>query len=178
MATYYDILGIKQDASPDDIKKAYKVLAFKWHPDKNKADGAENMFKKISEAYQVLSNDSKKAEYDMSLKNKTNGDKYHYEFATVDPFVVFNEFINIVNHTVGINIVGRQFNRHMSPFDIFFDRGFGTTEIIEIIIPKKESKWIKTTNDSGETKILRDDLLQKIMDQKFNNKSNKKSNTS
>ncbi|GMU74193.1 MAG: chaperone protein DnaJ [Candidatus Campbellbacteria bacterium] len=59
---YYDILGISRDASKDDIKKAFRTLAHKYHPDKKGGDEAK--FKEINEAYTVLSDDSKRAEYD------------------------------------------------------------------------------------------------------------------
>lgn len=62
---YYDILGIDKNASQADIKKAYRKLAIKYHPDKNPDDPkAEEMFKKAAEAYEVLSNPDKKAKYD------------------------------------------------------------------------------------------------------------------
>lgn len=62
---YYDILGVKKGASEDEIKKAYRNLAKKYHPDKNKGNKeAENKFKEISEAYAVLSDKEKRAQYD------------------------------------------------------------------------------------------------------------------
>ena len=61
---YYEVLGVERGASADDIKKAFRKLAFKYHPDRNKDDGAEETFKEISEAYAVLSDDQKKAQYD------------------------------------------------------------------------------------------------------------------
>lgn len=61
---YYKILGIAKGASDDDIKKAYRKLALKYHPDKNKAAGAEEKFKEIAEAYEVLSDQKKREIYD------------------------------------------------------------------------------------------------------------------
>jgi molecular chaperone DnaJ len=59
---YYQILGVSRNATKDDIKKAYRRLALKYHPDK--AGGDEDKFKEINEAYHILSDDAKRAEYD------------------------------------------------------------------------------------------------------------------
>src|SRR3989344_4635577 len=61
---YYEILGLQKNASKDEIKKAYKDLAKKYHPDLNKNKDAEEKFKEISEAYAVLSDDQKRGQYD------------------------------------------------------------------------------------------------------------------
>jgi curved DNA-binding protein len=63
---YYRVLGVSKNASKDEIKKAFRKLAMKYHPDKNKDNKeAEEKFKKINEAYAVLSNDEKRKQYDM-----------------------------------------------------------------------------------------------------------------
>jgi molecular chaperone DnaJ len=61
---YYQILGVPRNASDEDIKKAYRKLAFQHHPDHNKSDQAGDKFKEINEAYEVLCNADKRAQYD------------------------------------------------------------------------------------------------------------------
>merc|ERR1712193_503385 len=61
---YYKVLGVARGASDEEIKKAYRKLALKYHPDKNQTAGAEEKFKEIGEAYDVLSDTKKKQIYD------------------------------------------------------------------------------------------------------------------
>lgn len=72
---YYAILGIRKDASDDDIKKAYRKAALRWHPDKNpdSKEEAEVMFKNVAEAYEVLSDPQKRAIYDRGGKQALQG---------------------------------------------------------------------------------------------------------
>ena len=65
MNDYYKILESDRNATKQDIKKAYKKLALKYHPDVNKSSDASEKFKKISEAYEILGDDNKKRQYDL-----------------------------------------------------------------------------------------------------------------
>ncbi|MDX1934213.1 MAG: DnaJ domain-containing protein, partial [Capsulimonadales bacterium] len=71
---YYEVLGVEREASPDDIKKAYRQLARKYHPDVNPGDeSAEERFKEIGEAYEILSDDQKRRLYDQYGHNGPRG---------------------------------------------------------------------------------------------------------
>ena len=71
---YYECLGVAQSATPEEIKKAYRKQALKFHPDRNQGDSdAEKKFKEISEAYEVLSDENKRRIYDRHGKDAVNG---------------------------------------------------------------------------------------------------------
>lgn len=119
---YYKILGIQKGATEDEIKKAYKKMALKYHPDKNKSPGAEEKFKEIAEAYEILSDKKKRDVYDeygeeglsggfgSGMGNSTGNTKFNYDpretfaqfFGTSSPFENFfnmpgmggNQFFN------------------------------------------------------------------------------------
>jgi molecular chaperone DnaJ len=82
---YYDLLGVKKGASDEEIKKAYKTLAKKYHPDINKEPGSEEKFKKVSEAYAVLSDKSKREQY-----NQFGKEGFQQRYSQEDIFRNFN----------------------------------------------------------------------------------------
>ncbi|KAG8366281.1 hypothetical protein BUALT_Bualt17G0060100 [Buddleja alternifolia] len=91
---YYNILKVSRNATEDELKKSYKKLAMKWHPDKNSVntDEAEAKFKQISEAYDVLSDPEKRQIYDLYLKEIDFGGERGFRFSPRDAEDVFEEF--------------------------------------------------------------------------------------
>lgn len=83
MKNYYKTLGISQNASLQEIKKAYIQLAVKYHPDKNPGDNLSEQFKEISEAKQVLLNDLKKFQYDMLLTDFLSKQNSSFKFNNI-----------------------------------------------------------------------------------------------
>ena len=91
---YYEVLEVERDASDDQIKKAYRKLALKWHPDKNdNSEESTRIFKEIQQAYEVLIDRQKRAEYDEHREqirgdNSMNLTKYFYLLINFASFVL------------------------------------------------------------------------------------------
>lgn len=105
---YYDILGVSKDASEDEIKKAYRKRAMKFHPDRNSDDPeAERKFKEASEAYEVLRDREKRQRYDQFGHQGVNGGRGGPGFENVGFEDIFSRFSEIF----GADIFGGEFSR-------------------------------------------------------------------
>lgn len=91
---YYRIIGVEIDASPEEIKKAYRGLAVKYHPDKNRGDeDAEERFKLVKEAYDVLKDGDKRKAYDRSIKSRQRGQQRVFSSDGRDRFIPRDEVL-------------------------------------------------------------------------------------
>jgi DnaJ-class molecular chaperone len=95
MVNYYEILGVSHSATNDEIKKAYRRLALRYHPDKNRdnpPEEATQKFRQISEAYEILSDAEKRRQYDMQFMDSGHQRFSIGIFEFRDPFEIFKEF--------------------------------------------------------------------------------------
>lgn len=137
---YYKILGISKNATEEDIKKAYRKLAMKHHPDRNKGDkSSEEEFKKIGEAYAILSDSSKRKEYDM---RQAYGGKSHFSGGGSFNHEDIHDFMNQMfrgGHSPFDDIFGQSFGRQRQQRRIysirlsFWEAVFGVNKSIEIL---------------------------------------------
>lgn len=108
---YYEILGVPRDASPEDVKRAYRRLAMKYHPDRNPDDaGAEAKFKECAQAYEVLSDSNKRATYDQYGHEGLRSTPGH-DFRSMhvdDIFSMFNDIFGGFGGPAGARGRGRQ----------------------------------------------------------------------
>ena len=71
--THYDVLGVSREASPEEIKRAYRGLSLKWHPDRNSSPEAQSKFQEIGAAYEILSDERRRQEYNAELDGFSMG---------------------------------------------------------------------------------------------------------
>jgi len=124
---YYIILGVARSASDDEIKKAYRKLALKYHPDKNQSPGAEEKFKEIGEAYDVLSDSKKKQIYDQygedGLKGSMGGGGGHSGPTSHQGMPNFGDNNFSYTYHGDPRATFSQFFGNSNPFESFFSQG-------------------------------------------------------
>src|SRR5579875_341992 len=139
---YYEVLGVPKDATLEQIKASYRKLAMQYHPDRNKSKHAEEKFKEISEAYAVLSDESKRSEYDR-FGHEGIHDRYASEdiFRTADIDDILHDlgfggfansifdslFADFISHKKSVTHSGR--HRDESGRDIRYDLDLTLEEI-------------------------------------------------
>ncbi|MDY0274665.1 MAG: molecular chaperone DnaJ [Desulfomicrobium sp.] len=139
---YYEVLGIENHASADEIKSAYRKLALKYHPDRNPDDpDAEDKFKEAAEAYEILSDSGKRAQYDRFGHAGINGQGFGDHFHSTED--VFSAFGDIFGDLFGFGAAAGGRRRARAGADLrynlnisFRDAAKGTE--VELNIPKKE----------------------------------------
>lgn len=175
MKNYYDILKIKSDATQDDIKKAFRELAKKLHPDKG---GNEDDFKELNEAYENLSDENKRKEYDAKLNpQKKSPTDYTYDFYNSG----FSDIYDILrqekkkyreeskNNGVTINTeitIDDFFKGCSKKFNIKHD---GTSTLIEMIIPKFSTRLsTKVLLSNKQYNVIINCRLQSVKNSYYN----------
>ncbi len=172
---YYEVLGVARSASKDELKKAYRRLARQYHPDVNGEEGAAERFKEISEAYEVLSDDEKRAAYDRFGHAGVQGGAGFSGFESG-----FGGFADIFEEFFGGGLGGRQ--RRRGPrrgadlrYDLtisFTEAVFGVEKEIEITRPEicsvcngsgaepgTSPERCSTCNGSGEVRRVQQSIL-------------------
>jgi DnaJ-class molecular chaperone len=178
---FYETLGVSKSATKDEIKSAYRKQAMQWHPDRNKSPDAEEKFKEINEAYEVLSNDQKKSAYDQfgqaafdpnsgnfgghtytqqngpfnfTWQSQGGGQGADFDFGGFsNPFDIFEQFFG----GAGVNFGGQQ-RRQVPTYKIqlsFLDAALGCEKEVSLDGSKKKIK-IPAGVDDGQRIKFRD----------------------
>jgi len=154
---YYEVLGLERTATMPDVKKAYRKLALKYHPDKNKEPGAEDQFKEVSEAYSVLSDEQKRAKYDQyghaATDQNFSGHGAGFDFDLSDALRTFMSGFGDLNDLFGGN-AGRGAGGRPAGRDIQITLKLTLEEVAEGVEKKlklKIQKPCSTCSGSGSS---------------------------
>ena len=105
MPNHYETLGVSQDADDNEIKKAYRKLSLKYHPDRNQDEDATRKFQEINQAYETISDNSKRQQYDMELKFGGGGHGMN-GMHNMEEFTDLNNIFNMMFGGMGIHRMG------------------------------------------------------------------------
>ncbi len=114
---YYEVLGVAKNASPEEIKKAYRKLALEWHPDRNKSPEANDRFKEITEAFEILSDAKKRQAYDQFGHMGVSGGNPYTQGRRQGPFTYSYSTGNLEDLFESFGFGGKE--GFSDPFDIF-----------------------------------------------------------
>lgn len=148
---YYEVLGVARNASPEEIKKAFRRLAFQYHPDRNKNHDAEARFKEINEAYEVLSDPNKRTAYDRFGHAGTSGSPYGRGFEGMGGFGGFGDIFDAFfgGSTRARRTPQRGADLHQS-INISFEEGvFGCEQELEVRRTEVCSRCRGNRNEPG-----------------------------
>lgn len=150
---YYEVLGVSRTATQEEIKKGYRRMAMKYHPDRNKGDkAAEEKFKQVGEAYAVLSDEQKRAAYDRyghSAFNAGGNGGFSGGFGGFDPSQ-FGEFSDIFSEIFGARARGDGNKQMFRGEDLVYDIDITLEEAAEGLKTKiKVPSWSKCTACDG-----------------------------
>ncbi len=142
MNNYYNILGIEKNASSQQIKKAYRSLAHKFHPDKHLGDKSfEVIFKEINQAYEVLSDSEKKKEYDLAYQKFSKSQKEEEKNNGLSPNSIYDQFQSIAKifHIYGKERIDsykafKSLSTLLSDEIISYLQGYGKVQSNKVII--------------------------------------------
>jgi DnaJ-class molecular chaperone len=134
---YYSALELNKNASMDEIRKSFRTLALKYHPDKNKDEGSKEKFMKIVEAYEVLSNASVKKNYDESITIKKNKPKYDFTWTPSADFERIYSYSRIKNTSVGGGIwdIGEKASKAMWKATIILLASLASMALVILFLP-------------------------------------------
>lgn len=169
---HYEVLCVNSNATIDDIKKAYRKLALQYHPDKNDSDEATKMFQKISKAHEVLSDETKRKQYDLlGIDEDIDDEIFESGMYGFDPMHIFNTLnrnSNNQSNTNGINFHGgifihkhnndnpinMAFNNMNIGLDPFETNSFETNPFDDIINSFVNSTEFTKNNTSNNEKLF------------------------
>jgi curved DNA-binding protein CbpA len=136
MDDYYRALKLNKNASIDEIRKSFRTLALKYHPDKNKHEGSKEKFMKIVEAYEVLSDESGKKNYDESITIKKNTPKYDFSWTPSADFQKVYSYSRIKNTYVGgIWDIGEKASKAMWKATIILLASLASMALLILFLP-------------------------------------------
>lgn len=134
---YYRALELNNNASIDEIRKSFRTLALRYHPDKNKDESSKEKFMKIVEAYEVLSDANRKKNYDESITIKKNKPKYDFSWTPSADFEKVYSYSRIKNTYVGGGIwdIGEKATKGMWKATIILLASLASMALLILFLP-------------------------------------------